>query len=90
MLVTLLAVVLPYVKLVGLALSQAGRLPPRAGPVLHHLGRFAMADVFLAALYIVVVKGVGLGRVETAWGLWLFTGCVAGALILAAGVRGAR
>jgi len=23
-----------------------------------------------------VVKGVGLGHVETAWGLYLFTGCI--------------
>ncbi len=35
-----------------------------------------MADVFLVALYIVIVKGVGIGHVSTAWGLWLFTGCV--------------
>ena len=35
-----------------------------------------MADVFLIAIYIVVVKGVGLAHVETAWGLYLFTGCV--------------
>ena len=30
----------------------------------------------LIALYIVVVKGVGLATVETAWGLYLFTGCI--------------
>ncbi len=35
-----------------------------------------MADVFLIALYIVMVKGIGVGRVSTAWGLWLFTFCV--------------
>ena len=35
-----------------------------------------MADVFLIALYIVVVKGMGVGRVETAWGLYLFTACI--------------
>ena len=35
-----------------------------------------MADVFLIALYIVVIKGMGIGRVETAWGLYLFTFCI--------------
>jgi uncharacterized paraquat-inducible protein A len=35
-----------------------------------------MADVFLIALYIVVVKGVGVGHVETAWGLYFFTALV--------------
>ncbi len=35
-----------------------------------------MADVFLIALYIVLVKGVGIGHVTSAWGLWLFTGFV--------------
>ena len=52
------------------------------GPV-HVLGRLAMADVFLIALYIVAAKGVGVGRVETAWGLWLFTACVLGSLAVA-------
>jgi hypothetical protein len=42
-----------------------------------------MADIFLIALYIVAAKGVGVGRVETAWGLWLFTACVLGSLLVA-------
>lgn len=75
-LVTLFAVVAPFVKTLGLALLHAGMLGPRAQPVLHGLGKLAMADVFLLALYIVLVKGVGVGRVETTWGLYLFTGCV--------------
>ena len=41
-----------------------------------------MADVFLIALYIVVVKGVGLATVETAWGLYLFTGCILASLAI--------
>jgi hypothetical protein len=32
--------------------------------------------VFLVALYVVIARGVGVGRVEVAWGLWLFTACV--------------
>ena len=35
-----------------------------------------MADIFLVAIYIVVAKGVGVGRLEVAWGLYLFTACV--------------
>ena len=42
-----------------------------------------MADVFLLALYIVLIKGVGVGHVETAWGLYLFTGLVLVSLFLA-------
>ncbi|MEM7423849.1 MAG: paraquat-inducible protein A, partial [Pseudomonadota bacterium] len=44
--------------------------------VIEIIGKLSMADVFLVALYIVAVKGVGIGHVETAWGLWLFTACV--------------
>jgi uncharacterized paraquat-inducible protein A len=46
------------------------------------LGRLAMADIFLIAIYIVLVKGVGVGRVETAWGLYLFTLAVLASLVL--------
>jgi len=41
-----------------------------------------MADVFLIAVYIVVAKGVGVGRIETAWGLYLFTFCVAASMLI--------
>lgn len=75
-LVALFAVVIPYAKTVCLAGIHFGRMGPRALPVIEVIGKLSMADVFLIALYIVVVKGVGIGHVETAWGLWLFTGCV--------------
>lgn len=78
-LVALLGMVLPYAKTLALALVQAGRLPRRWLPALGWLSRLAMADVFLIALYITVAKGVGVGWVEPAWGLWLFTACVAAA-----------
>ncbi len=74
--VTALAIFAPWLKTIGLALLHFGLLSPRVLPALHVLGRLAMADVFLVALYIVVVRGVGLARVEPAWGLWLFTGCI--------------
>ena len=82
LLVTMLAIFAPYLKTIGLALLHFGLLSPRVLPVLHLLGKLAMADMFLIALYVVVVKGVGLAHVETAWGLYLFTGCILMSLAL--------
>ncbi|WP_428928653.1 paraquat-inducible protein A [Marinibacterium sp. SX1] len=76
--VALFALVAPYAKTLALVAVQWGLAPRRLLPALHGLGRLAMADVFLIALYITLAKGIGIGRVETAWGLYLFT-----ALILA-------
>ena len=78
--VTAFALFAPYLKTIGLALVQFDLLAPRALPALHLLGKLAMADVFLIALYIIVVKGVDLARVEVAWGLYLFTACVLAAI----------
>ncbi len=75
-LVALLALVAPITKTLALAAIHLGHLGPRALPVLSVLGKLAMADVFLVALYVVIARGVGVGRVEVAWGLWLFTACV--------------
>ena len=83
LLVTFLAVFAPYAKTLGLALVQFGLLSPKVLPALHILGRVAMAEVFLAALYIVLAKGVGHATVEVAWGLWLFTGCILASITLA-------
>nr|WP_103333055.1 paraquat-inducible protein A [Pseudotabrizicola formosa] len=82
LLVTVMAVFAPWAKTVGLALVDFGLLSPRALPALRILGKLAMADVFLIALYIVVVKGVGLATVEVAWGLYLFTACILISLFL--------
>lgn len=76
LLVTFFAIFAPYLKVIGIALIQFRLASPRILPALHILGKLAMADVFLVALYIVVVKGIGLGRVETGWGLYLFSACV--------------
>jgi len=76
LLVTFFALFAPYLKTIGLALVQFDLLAPRALPALHLMGKLAMADIFLIALYIIVVKGVGMARVEVAWGLYLFTACV--------------
>jgi uncharacterized paraquat-inducible protein A len=79
-LVALFAVVIPYGKTLCLAAVHFGRLGPRALPLIEIVGKLSMADVFLIALYIVLVKGVGFGHVVSAWGLWLFTGCVLASL----------
>lgn len=83
LLVTFFALFAPYVKTIGLALIHFGLMRRKVLPVLHILGKLAMADVFLIALYIVVVKGVGLATIQTAWGLYLFTGCVLASLAIA-------
>ena len=79
-LVAVLALAAPWLKTLGLALIHFGRLPTRLLPVLQVMGKLALADVFLVALYVVLAKGTGVGRVETAWGLYLFTACVLASL----------
>jgi uncharacterized paraquat-inducible protein A len=82
LLVTFLAIFAPYLKTIGLALIQFGLLRRRVLPALEILGKLAMADVFLIALYIVVVKGIGLATVQTAWGLYLFTACILASIVI--------
>jgi uncharacterized paraquat-inducible protein A len=79
-LVALFAVVIPYTKTLVIAAVHFGYLGARALPVVEIIGKLSMADVFLIALYIVLVKGVGIGHVVSAWGLWLFTACVMASL----------
>lgn len=82
LLVTVFALFAPYLKTIGMALVHFRLGSPRLMPALHLMGKLAMADVFLIALYIVVVKGVGMARVETAWGLYLFTACILASLAI--------
>lgn len=82
LLVTFFAVFAPYLKTIGLSLIHFDLASPRLLPSLHVLGKLAMADVFLIALYIVIVKGIGIATVETAWGLYFFTGCILASLVL--------
>lgn len=79
--VALFALVAPMAKTAGLALVSFGLAPRRWLPALIALGRLAMADVFLVALYVTLAKGLGVGRVDTAWGLYLFTGCILASLL---------
>ncbi|PKP84291.1 MAG: paraquat-inducible membrane protein A [Alphaproteobacteria bacterium HGW-Alphaproteobacteria-2] len=90
LLVACFALLAPYAKTLGLVLLLSGRLPARHLGALQWLSKLAMAEVFLVALYIVVVKGVGLGRVEVAWGLYLFTFCVLASLAVALLARQTR
>lgn len=76
LLVTFFALFAPYVKTLGLALVHFDLLSARALPALAILGKLAMADIFLIAVYITVSKGIGVGRIEAAWGLYLFSGCI--------------
>lgn len=82
LIVTLLAIFAPMMKTLGLALIQFGLLSRRVMPALRLIGRLAMADIFLIALYIVLVKGIGLATVEVAWGLYLFTACILLSLVI--------
>ena len=76
LLVTFFAVFAPIMKVLGLALIQFGMMRRKMLPIFNVLGKLAMADIFLIALYIVIVKGVGMAKIETGWGLYLFTACV--------------
>ncbi len=82
LLVAFLAVVVPYAKTLAISAIHFGKLGASALPMIQVIGKLSMADVFLIALYIVVVKGVGIGHVQPAWGLWLFTGCVLGYIVI--------
>ena len=82
--VTALALFAPYLKTIGLALIHFDLLSPKLLPVLGWMGKLAMADIFLIALYIVIAKGVGIGKLETAWGLYLFTACILASLLISA------
>lgn len=80
LLMTFFAIFAPYTKVVGVALIQFDLMSPRLMPALSFVGRLAMADVFLIAIYIVLYTDITIagvtGRVETAWGLYLFSACV--------------
>lgn len=82
LIVTFFAIFAPYLKTIGLALVHFDLLKDKVLPVLGYLGKLAMADIFLIALYVVVVKGAGRVTVEGGWGLYLFTGCVVASIVI--------
>ena len=73
--VLLCSVVAPVAKLVA-TLHVWYRAPLAAAPKalgrLALLGKLSMAELFLLAVVIVGFKGVGIGRIEVAWGLEAF------------------
>lgn len=82
LLVTFLAIFAPFAKTLGLALIHFGLLSPKTLPALHILGKLAMAEVFLIALYLIIAKGAGYVTIETGWGLYLFTACILVSLVI--------
>lgn len=84
LIVTAFALFAPYLKTIGLGLLHFDLLSPKLLPVLNWMGKLAMADIFLIALYVVVVKGIGIGKVETAWGLYMFTTCILASIVISA------
>ncbi|OIQ34591.1 MAG: paraquat-inducible membrane protein A [Roseobacter sp. MedPE-SWchi] len=82
LIVTFFAIFAPYLKTIGLALVQWDLLDTKVLPVLHVLGKLAMADIFLIALYITLAKGIGYATIEVAWGVYMFTACIVGSLTL--------
>ncbi|MFP4275767.1 MAG: paraquat-inducible protein A, partial [Paracoccaceae bacterium] len=80
LLVTLFALVAPMLKTALLALVHFDLASRRLLPALTWLGKLAMADIFLISIYITLSRGIGVGRIETAWGLYLFTFCILASL----------
>ena len=77
--VLLFSVLVPLVK--GAALVWVWYRTPhhRVRPALDRLallGKLAMAEVFLLAVILVGIKGVGIGTVEVTWGLPVFVAAV--------------
>lgn len=82
LIVTVFALFAPYLKTIGLVLLHFDLMDKRVLPVLTILGKLAMADIFLIALYVTLARGIGIGRVEVAWGLYLFTACILTSLFI--------
>jgi uncharacterized paraquat-inducible protein A len=88
--VTAFALFAPYLKTFGLALQHFRMLSPRAEPALSLLGKLAMADIFLIALYVTLFKGIGIGKIEVAWGLYLFTALILTSILIGWATERAR
>lgn len=80
--VVFFAILAPIAKVLAVEALHRDRLPAPFKNGLEHLARLAMADVFLIAIYITVAKGIGVGRLEVAWGLYLFTALIIASLAL--------
>lgn len=79
LIVILVSVVLPVMKMIGLAAEASGAGKGRAGSlfyhhVIPHLSKWSMMDVLLVAIVIVAAKGTGLASAFTQPGLWCYAG----------------
>lgn len=76
--VAVFAILIPYAKTMLLLGAQFGQLgaPEKWLKTLGYMGKLSMADVFLIAMYVVMIKGIGVGDIEIRWGLHLFTALV--------------
>jgi uncharacterized paraquat-inducible protein A len=82
LLIAVLAIIAPFGKTVlGLASLVLDR-DILGASVAWLMSRLAMADIFLISLYIVIAKGVGVGHIQTRWGLYVFTLCVLLSMVL--------
>lgn len=75
-LVGFFAVFVPIFKTLMVGAIQFGWLGSNFLDVLGIIGKLAMADIFIIAMLIVLAKGIGVGNIETGWGIYLFTFCV--------------
>ncbi|MEM9854257.1 MAG: paraquat-inducible protein A [Pseudomonadota bacterium] len=82
LLVTVFALFAPVLKTLGLALVHFEMLDKSLNGALAWIGKLAMADIFLIALYIIIVKGMQFGEVESDWGLYLFSGCILASVVI--------
>jgi len=90
LIVTAFALFAPYLKTIGLALLHFDLLSPRTEPALHLLGKLAMADIFLIAVYVTLFKGIGIGKIEVAWGLYLFSALILTSILIGWGTQHLR
>ncbi|ARO14284.1 Paraquat-inducible protein A [Ketogulonicigenium robustum] len=84
MIVTAAAIFFPILKILGIAMVQFGLMDAKLAPLMSWIGKFAMADIFLLSLYVLIFKGMGVGEVRVGWGMYLFTFCVVASIVISA------
>ncbi len=80
--VAIFALIAPLAKTIWLIGLQWDLLPKNGNRLLYLLGRISTADIFLIALYISISNGIGVGTIQVAWGLYLFSGCILVSLLV--------
>ena len=75
--VVALAIVAPIVKVSCTSLMQFNLLSKKYMSIANIASRLAFTDILLVALTILITKGIGVGHVESQWGLYLFSFSVA-------------